>query len=206
MALDVDQLCGASAHERRGDRANCLNGDRPRAWEVRAGRVDVKIPRLRKGSDFREVAEPRRAAEKAAGKAAEKAMTAVIQEACVQGLSTRSPASAGRAAPSSPQRSEPPSIRTPAASRDHWAKLIDAFEPRHSRRADLMRRAEGDVLAYERFSTPTLGENPPQEPTGAVEHRNQTDQRGRRSGIPSDRRPSCPHAPTMPLSRTWSAP
>jgi transposase-like protein len=82
MALDVDQLCGAGAHERSADRVNRRNGYRSRAWETRAGTVDVKIPKLRKGSYFPEFLEPRRAAEKA--------MTAVIQEAYVQGLSTRS--------------------------------------------------------------------------------------------------------------------
>lgn len=82
MALDVDQLCGAGAHERNVDRLNHRNGYRSRAWETRAGTVDVKIPKLRKGSYFPQFLEPRRAAEKA--------MTAVIQEAYVQGLSTRS--------------------------------------------------------------------------------------------------------------------
>lgn len=82
MSLDADQLCGAGKHERSADRANHRNGYRPRAWETRAGRVDLKIPKLRKGSYFPEFLEPRRAAEKA--------MAAVIQEAYVQGLSTRS--------------------------------------------------------------------------------------------------------------------
>jgi putative transposase len=82
MALDADQLCGAGKHERSDDRANHRNGYRPRTWETRAGRVDLKIPKLRKGSYFPEFLEPRRAAEKA--------MAAVIQEAYVQGLSTRS--------------------------------------------------------------------------------------------------------------------
>jgi putative transposase len=82
MALDADQLCGAGKHERSDGRANHRNGYRPRTWETRAGRVDLKIPKLRKGSYFPEFLEPRRAAEKA--------MAAVIQEAYVQGLSTRS--------------------------------------------------------------------------------------------------------------------
>ena len=82
MALDVDQLCGAGAHQRSADRANHRNGYRARAWNTRAGTVDVQIPKLRKGSYFPEFLEPRRVAEKA--------MTAVIQEAYVQGLSTRS--------------------------------------------------------------------------------------------------------------------
>lgn len=71
MALDADQLCGAGRHERSAGRANRRNAYRPRAWETRAGRVDLKIPKLRKGSYFPEFLEPRRAAEKA--------MAAVIQ-------------------------------------------------------------------------------------------------------------------------------
>lgn len=81
MALDAGQLCGAGAHERSAERVNRRNGYRARAWETRAGTVGVKIPKLRKGSCFPEFLEPRRAAEKA--------MTAVIQEACVQGLPAR---------------------------------------------------------------------------------------------------------------------
>jgi transposase-like protein len=82
MSLDVDVLCNASRHERTGDRANYRNGYRERSWETRAGTVDLKVPKLRKGSYFPEFLEPRRAAEKA--------MTAVIQEAYIQGVSTRS--------------------------------------------------------------------------------------------------------------------
>jgi transposase-like protein len=82
MALDVDQLCGAGLHERSVERENHRNGYRARAWNTRAGTVEVQIPKLRKGTYFPEFLEPRRVAEKA--------MTAVIQEAYVQGLSTRS--------------------------------------------------------------------------------------------------------------------
>ena len=82
MALDVDQLCGAEAHERSAERVNHRNGYRRRRWETRAGAIDVQIPKLRKGTYFPEFLEPRRVAEKA--------MTAVIQEAYIQGVSTRS--------------------------------------------------------------------------------------------------------------------
>ena len=78
----MDQRCGAGTHERSPERVNHRNGYRERRWETRAGTVDVQIPKLRKGSYFPEFLEPRRASEKA--------MTAVIQEAYIQGASFRS--------------------------------------------------------------------------------------------------------------------
>jgi len=58
------------------------NGYRDRGRETRAGAIDLRIPKLRKGSYFPGFLEPRRTAEKA--------LTAVIQEAYIQGISTRS--------------------------------------------------------------------------------------------------------------------
>ena len=82
MALDVAGLCGAGHGERTPSRTNQRNGFRARAWETRAGTVALEIPKLRKGACFPGFLEPRRTAEKA--------LTAVIQEAYVQGISTRS--------------------------------------------------------------------------------------------------------------------
>jgi putative transposase len=82
MALDVEGLCGAGHGERTPSRTNQRNGFRERPWDTRAGTVDLEIPKLRKGSYFPAFLEPRRTAEKA--------LTAVIQEAYVQGISTRS--------------------------------------------------------------------------------------------------------------------
>ena len=82
MALEVDQLTGAAAGARSPDRLNYRNGYRERGWETRVGRIELAIPKLRKGSYFPAFLEPRRTAEKA--------LTAVIQEAYVHGLSTRS--------------------------------------------------------------------------------------------------------------------
>jgi putative transposase len=82
MALEVEERTGAPVGARSADRMNHRNGYRERAWETRAGRIDLAIPKLRKGSYFPSFLEPRRTAEKA--------LTAVIQEAYVQGISTRS--------------------------------------------------------------------------------------------------------------------
>lgn len=82
MALDVEGRCGAGHGQRTPSRTNQRNGFRERAWDTRAGTVELEIPKLRKGSYFPAFLEPRRTAEKA--------LTAVIQEAYVQGISTRS--------------------------------------------------------------------------------------------------------------------
>ncbi len=82
MALEVETLTGAEPGARTPDRLNHRNGYRDRDWETRAGTVELRIPKLRKGSYFPAFLEPRRMVEKA--------LTAVIQEAYVQGVSTRS--------------------------------------------------------------------------------------------------------------------
>jgi transposase-like protein len=82
MALEVESLCGAAPGERTPARTNQRNGFRDRVWDTRAGTLELKIPKLRKGAYFPGFLEPRRTAEKA--------LAAVIQEAYVHGISTRS--------------------------------------------------------------------------------------------------------------------
>ena len=82
MELEVGSLTGAGLGEKSTERLAQRNGYRDRDWETRAGTVELRIPKLRKGSYFPGFLEPRRRAEKA--------LTAVIQEAYIQGISTRS--------------------------------------------------------------------------------------------------------------------
>ncbi len=82
MELEIGARTGAEWGEKSKDRLAQRNGYRERDWETRAGTVELRIPRLRSGSYFPSFLEPRRMAEKA--------LTAVIQEAYIQGISTRS--------------------------------------------------------------------------------------------------------------------
>jgi transposase-like protein len=82
MDMDIEGRCGDGYHEKNTERLKSQNGYRERTWDTRAGSVPLKIPKLRQGSYFPEILEPRRTAEKA--------LTAVIQEACFQGISNRS--------------------------------------------------------------------------------------------------------------------
>ena len=81
MELEIGALTGAPFGEKSPERLAQRNGYRERDWQTRAGTVELRIPKLRKGSYFPGFLEPRRLAEKA--------LTAVIQEAYVHGVSTR---------------------------------------------------------------------------------------------------------------------
>ena len=83
MEAEVSELVGAGRGERAPEeRLTHRNGYRPRPWQTRAGELELAIPKLRRGSYLPGFLEPRRMAEKA--------LTAVIQEAYIQGISTRS--------------------------------------------------------------------------------------------------------------------
>src|ERR1700727_2001542 len=82
MEWEAESQTGAAYGEKNPERLAQRNGYRDRIWETRAGAVELRIPKLRKGSYFPGFLEPRRMAEKA--------LTAVVQEAYVQGVSTRS--------------------------------------------------------------------------------------------------------------------
>jgi len=81
MDYDVEGRIGAGRYERSDERTTQRNGFRERSYDTRLGTLDLKIPKLRKGSYFPAFLEPR--------KTAERALVAVVQEAWIQGISTR---------------------------------------------------------------------------------------------------------------------
>jgi putative transposase len=81
MELEVSEKVGAQRYQRSASRTTHRNGYRARLWDTRVGSIELRIPRLRKGSYFPSLLEPRRRAERA--------LLAVVQEAYVHGVSTR---------------------------------------------------------------------------------------------------------------------
>ena len=81
MDAEVSSRIGAEYGERSPERVTQRNGYRSRAWDTRVGTMDLHIPKLREGSYFPSLLEPRRRSERA--------LLAVIQQAYVEGVSTR---------------------------------------------------------------------------------------------------------------------
>jgi putative transposase len=81
MDLEVTQHVGAEPYERTSSRTGQRNGTRDREWDTRVGTIELKVPRVRDGSFYPALLDPR--------KRAERALVAVVQEAYVQGVSTR---------------------------------------------------------------------------------------------------------------------
>jgi len=77
MELEVEQHVGARRYERSPERSGQRNGYRDRQWDTRVGSVDLHVPRVRDGSDFPALLEPRTRAERA--------LVAVVQEASSRG-------------------------------------------------------------------------------------------------------------------------
>src|SRR5438876_10139494 len=81
MELEVAEQLGAERHERTTERSGYRNGYRERPWDTRVGTIELQVPRVRDGSFFPRLLEPRRRAERA--------LVSVVQEAYIQGVSTR---------------------------------------------------------------------------------------------------------------------
>jgi putative transposase len=82
IEAEAAEVIGAARYERRESRVNERNGSRPRTLSTKAGDIDLRIPKLRKGSFFPLILEPRRRIDQA--------LYAVVMEAYVAGVSTRS--------------------------------------------------------------------------------------------------------------------
>ena len=65
MDADVSAKIGAEHGERSSDRLTYRNGYRSRQWDTRVGTMELQIPKLREGSYFPSLLEPRRRSEKA---------------------------------------------------------------------------------------------------------------------------------------------
>src|SRR5215216_5191222 len=81
MELEVTRHVGAERHERTAERTGQRNGYREREWDTRVGTIGLRVPRVRDGSYFPTLLEPR--------KRSEQALVAVVREAYVKGVSTR---------------------------------------------------------------------------------------------------------------------
>ncbi len=81
MEAEVSDLVGAGLHERTETRLTHRNGYRDREWDTRVGTIELEIPKLRAGSYFPSLLEPRRRHERA--------LLSVVQEAYIHGVSTR---------------------------------------------------------------------------------------------------------------------
>jgi putative transposase len=81
MEVEVAAQIGAEHGERTPQRVTHRNGYRPRDWDTRVGTVELEIPRLRQGSYYPSILEPRRRAERA--------LAAVVMQCYVEGVSTR---------------------------------------------------------------------------------------------------------------------
>jgi transposase-like protein len=82
MAAEAETLCNAGYRERTAERANCRNGYRPRAWDTRAGTIELAVPKLRSGSYFPDWLLERR-------RRAEAALISVVATSYLLGVSTR---------------------------------------------------------------------------------------------------------------------
>jgi transposase-like protein len=82
IEVEAAEAIGAVRYERSESRVNERNGSRPRTLSTKAGDIDLRIPKLRKGSFVPLILEPRRRIDQA--------LYAVVMEAYVAGVSTRS--------------------------------------------------------------------------------------------------------------------
>ena len=79
IELEASEVIGPDRYQRTDGRVTEPNGSRPRLLATQAGDVELRIPKLRKGSFFPSILEPRRRIDQA--------LYAVVTEAYVNGAS-----------------------------------------------------------------------------------------------------------------------
>ena len=143
LELEVTQHVGAERHERSPERTGQRNGYRERSWDTRVGTIELRVPRLRDGSFYPALLEPR--------KRAERAPVAVVQEAYVQGCrlagsTTWSRRSGSAASPRARSAALPGARRRGGAVPD--AKGSDLVQARRSRPSASTRVWPGPLDAH----------------------------------------------------------
>src|SRR5579864_6370085 len=98
MDAEVTQHLGAAPHERTAERTGQRNGYRERQWDTRVGSINLQVPRVRDGSYFPTLLEPRRRAERALLAVVQEAYVAASRRAGSRTSSTRSGSPASRRA------------------------------------------------------------------------------------------------------------
>ena len=134
MEVEVAQHLGAERYERTGERRGERNGTRPREWDTRVGTVALQVPRVRDGSYFPSLLEPR--------KRAERALVAVVREAYVRGVSTRRVDGLVQA------------LGLDGISKSQVSRLCETLDAE-------VERFRGPVAGAWRETTPTSGSTPP---------------------------------------------
>jgi len=81
MEAEVTEKTGAAYGERTPERVTQRNGYRARPWDTRVGTLELRIPKVREGSYYPSLLEPRRRSERA--------LLSVVQQAYIEGVSTR---------------------------------------------------------------------------------------------------------------------
>jgi hypothetical protein len=138
VEAEAAEVIGAARYERTDTRVNERNGSRPRTLSTKAGDIDLRIPKLRKGSFFPLILEPRRRIDQA--------LYAVVMEAYVAGVSTRSVDDLVAALGTSPSarchtsapawtrwspHSAPGGWTPPASSTSTWTRRTSTYATRH---------------------------------------------------------------------------
>src|SRR5919106_2875587 len=118
---EATEVIGADRYQRTASRTTHRNGSRARLLSTKAGDVELRIPKLREGSFFPALLEPRRRIDRA--------LLAVVMEAYVHGTSTRKVDDLVKALGSRPGSPSPRSAGSAPSSTERWPRSARARWP-----------------------------------------------------------------------------